>query len=144
MTEQEFDALPDREKDAAVAEARGWEAFTCGYFDFSESPRQREIEEWLDKVGLASVGDYFIDVESDFWKAAEDWKPTTSTATAWELVEEMTEDDPWFHLAHFSEDGWKVEFTTKGGGDSTTIPGSPTAPLAICIAYMKAKGAIVG
>lgn len=87
--------------DAWVATAvMGWEKFEVGYFGSDSSPRQNELEEWMDKNEIESVGDYFIDVDKDFWIEEEKWKPSSDISAAWEVVEKMEGD--W----------WKMEFLT--------------------------------
>lgn len=69
---------------ADVARALGWEFITVGYFGDpeTETPRQVQLESWLSRVGVESVGDYWIDVEDDFWMRSVDWNPVNK----WEQV----------------------------------------------------------
>lgn len=67
------DENPSKEKMDKVAKidllarAMGWEILTVNYFGEDETPRQVELKDWLDRVGIESVGIYYVDVEKDFW-----------------------------------------------------------------------------
>lgn len=123
MTEQEFLDLSPRDRDAAVTEARGW--------------RLGRREDDLGDVWLLADGGY--PRGSIYHSLPQMYLPTTSIATAWELVEEMRAGN-WagevtagdgFSAAFFK---WDVEESHEGYAD--------TAALAISIAYLKVKGLI--
>lgn len=80
-------ALGDLELTRLCAIAMGYEFLAVGYFGGEdETPRQRELADWLDKVELDSVGDYWINVADDFFIEAEDYKPLISDAQCFALV----------------------------------------------------------
>jgi len=149
-----------RELDALVAEkVMGWEYLEVGYFgEEDETPRQVELNDWLDKVGIESIGPYFIDVERDFWIYASDmwghgWNPSTNIADAWRVVEKLCNwdvDDNMLVLEgqgpDIEEEGqpgwvakqwWKADIVGIAGHN---IGEADTAPHAICLAALKAVG----
>lgn len=73
--------------DREVAEALG---NTFVHVDYSLSVDatdwQKENERWMEDNNLDSVGDYFVNVEKNYWIAVEDWHPSTNGAQAWELM----------------------------------------------------------
>lgn len=83
MTDEEIDAL-------TAQHVCGWEYLVVNYFGTEdETPRQKELEQWLKVNGIESVGEYWIDVEKDFWMPAygrHGWQPTRNIAQAWQIV----------------------------------------------------------
>lgn len=68
----------------------GWEALHVDYFGTKdETPRQRELAQWLAEVGLSEVGDYFIDPSINFWIAQSDWRPDVDWNDMQDVIEHM-------------------------------------------------------
>lgn len=140
---------PGVELDRLVAEkVMGWESFTMGYWDtaqrnhypYHESERQTELEGWLETVGFPElVGHYFIDVESDFFTAVGNWKPSIDIACAWRVIEYLREKGFTIYLFYNTESEgsylWRVGFRSDQVWPPTGE--AETAPLAICIAALK-------
>ena len=139
MTEKEFLALGPREQDAAVAIARGeekpiwtlmkgeWVGTIFNVLSRDEcSPNEDHgLLGWLKEGGLGvRVVPFFV----------------TDIATAWELVEEMRAELFSVRLA-FSD---ALRYMFPCGNEYRAWPDAIFAlePIHICIAYMKAKGAI--
>jgi hypothetical protein len=93
--------LTDSEIDCAVAEAMGWEVFELGYFGTEEeTPRMRELSEWLDKMEIDYVGTYAIDVSKDFampidTMMAEGFHPSTDLNAAFHAQAVVIEKVGW-------------------------------------------------
>ena len=115
MTEQEVLTLEPRERDAVVAVALGW--------------KQTKVE----RAGNSyEVGDVLPHLP----------RFTTSIAHAWELVEEMEEAGwHWCSLHYTTTQKGPTFHFWKPGTDGLAFM-ADTLPLAICLAYMFAKGAI--
>ena len=133
-----------RELDDRVAvSVMGWEVFTLSYFGTEdETPRMRELHDWLTRVGIESVGVYYIDVERDFWRDSDDFQPSTDIAAAWEVVEKVREH---FNFELDGDDVWQVWFRPFRMRDGYRVyygiavsDSGDTAPLAICLAALKA------
>lgn len=83
-------ALSDGEMVRACALACGWESFDVGYVGADdESPRQRELSDWMESVDLASIGEYWISVKDDVWIERELFNPLTNDAQAFALVKKF-------------------------------------------------------
>lgn len=72
---------------------------------------------------------------------AGEWSPSTSISAAWEVVENMKEDGDVF-IEWWQDDLWTVSNKPIGVRDNGVILEADTAPLAICLAALKAVGAI--
>jgi|SRR3990167_1650552 len=86
---------------------------------------------------------YWCHPEEDRWTPLEVFKPSTSIADAWEIVNKLCRDGHWFDLWHRSGDGsiwWTAEFDTITEKQSV----GPTAPHVICLAALKLVGALDG
>ena len=126
MTESEFLAMSPREQDAAVAEARGWKLAPNDYGEL-----------W----GVTAGGGRFCVP-----------KFTEDIATAWELVEEMQADGfDGYCVAegevYFSKgDVHNRAVLSSFGASSPPVDdwSAATQALHISIAYLKAKGVILG
>ena len=147
--------------DAWIAEkVMGWEKFNVEYYGTDEcSERQYVLRDWMKEVELDSVGTYFIDVDSDFWKETRDWKPSTDIAAAWEVVEKLLASEKWetFDLQWFHERSecqpkrplqpwWAIfiPFEPEGGEFDDwwwASAAGETAQIAICRAALKAVDA---
>lgn len=138
-----------RQIDALVAEAMGREILEVGYFgsrgdsllEPHETPRQVELEEWLDRVGIESIGTYYVDVKADWWREVDEWSPSTDIAAAWEIVDYTKESYVvkleyglwWIDNRVY----WKAELRSENG----TYKGEdPRMPMAICYAFLKSQG----
>jgi hypothetical protein len=133
MTEQDFLALSPRERDAAVAEARGWRRVKPQYKEYEhaiENPETGDVTEWIAYPG------------GGFGACGNMWPSfTEDIATAWELVEEMQADGLSITVAAYhGGDVWASVANNVDNDTADAYVGG--APLAISIAYMKAKGAI--
>jgi len=130
---------------AAVAvQVMGWEPLTVGYLGTDDAtPRQIELHDWLNRVRLDAVGEYFIDVSNDFWIDVKDWAPSTEITSAWVVVQTLhrrgywcqmrtpfDDDDPrcWAGFTPHGMSGW------NGRPDHWTH--AKTLPLAICLAAL--------
>jgi hypothetical protein len=72
------------------------------------------------------------------------WSPSTDIAAAWEVVDHLTRDRGEgpileFGLTRDFEHSWEAEFSIRSGG-LNALAYSDTAPLAICLAALKAIG----
>lgn len=67
------------------------------------------------------------------------WNPSEDIADAWEVVERMRELGWNLSMWNTHDGGWYCETETKIG--AREFAESPTAPLAICCAALKAVGA---
>ena len=119
---------PGRELDALVAEkVMGWW--------------------WGDDESPAGAGWY----EHDDPKRARDWSPSQNIADAWEVVEKLVADGfspDLLHMPHQPESSWTCHIDNSLG-DTKTYIGIPvaacsgkTVPHAICLAALKAVGAL--
>jgi hypothetical protein len=126
------------ETDALVAErVMGWEKIEIKYFGSDSTPRQNELEDWMHKVGLCYLGDYFIDIDRDFWIEVENWKPSTDIAAAWEVVKEMNAKGFWCYInllssqcrATFEFVKNRKRYTAYGGIDEESLAISRAALL---------------
>lgn len=58
---------------AFIAKFMGYKRVTVGYSGTEEETEwQRNNEQWMDKVGITMVGDYYVDVENDEWMFCDD------------------------------------------------------------------------
>jgi len=124
MTETEFLALEPREQDALVAEkVMGWTAKRLGK------------EPWPDGSYCDGITNSSC---TEFWFTEE-------IAPAWQVVEKMREEGHTFVL-HHSDILFARFFLTSDGGivrkDRDYWGEADTAPLAICLAALRAKGVI--
>lgn len=50
----------------------GWEHVTVGYFgEEDETEWQRQNEDWMDKVGMDSIGDYWVNIQGNRFLPAD-------------------------------------------------------------------------
>lgn len=164
-----------KELDILVAETvMGWEYLEVDYSGTEdETPRQVELEDWIEKVGIESIGPYFVDVGRDFWVYASDmwgrgWHPSEDISAAWPIAEKLglmlipvtvypsedswrafkkEETETWWACvsayatmylpveAYRDEWGGYVGWVEKEVGVDDV---AKTAPLAICLAALKA------
>jgi hypothetical protein len=60
-------------KNAFIANFMGYKRVTVGYSGSEEETEwQRNNEQWMNKVGITMVGDYYVDVDNDEWVHCED------------------------------------------------------------------------
>ena len=146
MTEAEFLALEPRERDALVAtEVMGWHEYPAhlwGELWQDGWPFHRPCEQchevWVEeKEEPATPCEPYIS------------RYTTSIADAWQVVEKMREDRNWsFEIHRWSnkeagrENGLWASWFYPLVGSCAGCEAGDTAPLAICIAALKAKGEI--
>lgn len=135
--------------DTMIAEkVFGWERLVVGYFGLrdSETPRQVELEGWLDELGVESVGEYFIDVPSKLCISVDERQFSTSMAAAWLVVEKMCADGwSWESVgggALGHQSGWRAHFykypiSLQDSVDWPRSGDAPTMPHAICIAALR-------
>jgi hypothetical protein len=112
----------------AIAEKiMGWEAF---------KDDDGTIISWVTEYGNL----FFSDDEGS------EWQPSTDMADAWQVVEKMAEDNEWVlnELEHSLDhegriNGFYCYFHHLEIGSGGSVK-AETAPLAICLAALKAKG----
>lgn len=126
MTEQDFFEMDDRERDAVVAErVMGWHPCLGGCC-------------WLGEDGNRTAGRLQY----------QSFNPTTSIAAAWQVVEKHANGVwNWRIIQNDSTEPYRQWFVEVRLGYSTSYDKAfpvwaATAPLAICIAALKAKGVI--
>ena len=74
------------------------------------------------------------------WFSIDDWCPSTDIAAAWEVVEKMGESGLFVSVGN-TLSGLYVCITCKPNDRKSTIETvSESAPMAICLAALKAKG----
>ena len=86
MDVDSLDAGP--ELDALVAEqVMGWEYLRVRYFGSpNETPREVELHDWMERLDLTSIGEYWIDESAEFWIETEYWLPSRYDADAFSQV----------------------------------------------------------
>lgn len=116
----------------------GWEPLEIGYYGTdSETLRQKELEDWIDKVGIEAVGFYWIDVDTDFWmdmSGWQGWRPSTNIAQAWQVLEKF----PWpdYHVAVYTRgSAWSCDIQKIDG--RLCAETEETVPLAICMCALE-------
>lgn len=132
MLESEFLALEPRERDAEVARARGW------VYGLRGDGISGEV--WREADGSYARGTMWSSFPSNF-------TPTTSIASAWELVEEM---EPYHFDLGLRNDGWLCRLCSgtdnsrhfEAYGGRRPRYDQAAVALSICLAYLKAKGKI--
>ena len=141
-----------RELDALIAEkVMGWKLFRVGYCGTDdETPEQGKYEKALDRAGFDSVGWYvWTGGKVVLWEDGftKEHCFSTNIADAWEVVEKlgrwrgfdfmlvMPDPEQTFHL-HTYEAGWYE--ATNDGPERRVVSDADTAPLAICLAALKA------
>ena len=146
MTRAQWDAMELRERDAVVAEkVMGLEYLCVGYFGTEdETPRMRELHGWMGRVGIWSVGSYFVNVDSDFWIEAERRQYTTSWDAMREVVEKMRAAGWSWSVDHT----WGARYARAGftrlHKDEYASGYAEAAPEAVCIAALTALGHMEG
>jgi hypothetical protein len=134
---------PLRSLDAEVAETVfGWESFRCGYFGTEdETPRMEQLSDWMDRVGLDAVGDYFIDEAAEFFVSAEDFRPSKDIATAWQVHQKMCGSRLGVRIRYF--DALKAQTEPIAGfrvaWPDVLVVLRDTMPEAICRAALEAR-----
>ena len=128
-----------RELDAKIAEkVMGWKIYTPtnGYGDAFTLEYYSQPGEDI-KIALAEVQKWAIGK----LRAVSKWNPSTNIAHAWEVVEKLKEDHPrWYFELHWRHDAkYRFQITEMHVGyNNTLIDWGETAPLAICLAALKA------
>jgi hypothetical protein len=135
--------------DALVAEkVMGWERLEVNYFGTEdETPRQKELEQWLTDVGINSVGDYWIDVGRKFWMPIygwHGWQPTRNIAQAWQALEKFPVPRYYVRLLTTETGNWRCDIELRGGDGPVVSAYDKSAPLAICLCALKAVGGADG
>lgn len=75
-----------------IARFMGFDKVRVGYFGCDdETEWQRKHEFWMDKVGMESVGDYFVDVDNDEWLFCDDVNYDKSWDALMPVVAELKE-----------------------------------------------------
>ena len=132
MTQDEIQELRDWS-----AKKMGWELLHIDYFGTpDETPRQKELESWLlDEVKLEEIGDFYIDVDKNFWMPIEEWLPDIDLNQCFMLVEKMREEGLRLQLDNFqgfNESVWCAVF--NNGSSDITFNEGPNPALAIIMA----------
>ena len=142
--------------DAWIAErVMGWEYLKVGYIgvtegDDAETPRQRELDHWMDAVSLDQIGEYYIDVENNTWVCLkENWQwsgggavfaPSTNMSDAWKILERLHEQDWEYSVSPNHAMLCHKEWITDSVAQSRpVIEAKGDVPLAVCRAALKAK-----
>lgn len=88
--------------DRLAEEVMGWEKLDMGYWgDMSETPRQTELKDWIEKAGITSVGDYWIRLDPEWWMECDGWDPTDDANAAVQVMEATMVEWGW-HFKVFS------------------------------------------
>lgn len=129
-----MDEITDGELNAlAATKIMGWELLTVGHFGTDdETPRQKELEEWIEEHGIESVGSYWIKANTHLWINAEYWSPTTDISQAWQVLEKFPY--PKYQIVVKSDpDGW----TCINVGETYARANAENAAKAIVLAVLK-------
>lgn len=119
-----------------ATEIMGWEELRIGYYGTEdETPRQKELEDWLDKLGVESVGEYYIEVNKNYIFPKELWEPCKLIEQAWEVLEKFPPKDYKIIICP-SYNGWICQINKWTEWSLPTE--TETAPMAICLAALKA------
>ncbi len=121
--------MTDRELDVLVAEkVMGWEPkeSVTGHYD-----------QWTDKEGKLRT------TWSDALPIAFCWRPSTSIADVWEVVESVSNELVWLALEgpapyDASKEGWRCSIISYDPDVPTHCVDAATAPRAICLAALRA------
>ena len=131
------------ELDTLVAtKVMGWESIAIGYFNSDEeTSRQNELEDWINNVGIDSIGDYYIFVPDSFWVEKDDWSPSTDILAAWQVVEKMRDIGEGCQVNILTGIFKKYRVTVREFKMNCTVVDivDNTAPEAICKAALIAK-----
>lgn len=133
--------MDSREIDSLVAEKiMGFELLEVRYWDHDETERQKEIKEWLNKVGLDMVGEYYIDIKNDFWIRKDYYRPTEEISSAWEIVEKLDLNE--FCVSRFYTLNNDLEYHVymDDGTKNYEVIKAPTLNMAICKATLRTVG----
>lgn len=122
--------MTDRQRDALVAETMGWQWYTMddrniltdSDFSYVESPYKKGKHAAMDDLGGAGV-----------CRAVPHF--TIDIAAAWKAVEQVKEHH--FTLEYFADDS---QWHARTGTDDSFAYVADTAPEAICLAALRAKG----
>lgn len=128
-----------------ATQVMGWELLRIGYFGTEEeTPRQKELEDWIEEHHIDSVGEYWIKEDTHFWLRKENWTPTEDIHQAWMVLEKFPYRQAKGVTLCDAMNGWVCEISDGGTFHQAS---ADTAPLAICLAALKAireKEAISG
>ena len=134
MSESEFLALEPRERDALVAEkVMGW---TNIRWDAGTTWMRDCLDAW---IGEPPEGEPYNNWPESLYEF------TTDISAAWQVVEAVDPlmgNSPWDFVLARTDGGWICNFHAEWFEQVADGYEAPTAPLAICIAALKAKGVI--
>jgi hypothetical protein len=87
-------------------EVMGWEKLTIGYVGCTdepnpETPRQRELLNWIEAAGIQNVGDYWIRLDPEWWMECQGWDPTDDANAAVDVMNAAMVEWGW-HFKVFS------------------------------------------
>lgn len=139
--------------DALIAQyVMGWKPHTVGYFgvkegDSAETKEQVELEAWAHKNGLQTIGDWWIDLDDQFFIKQDEWTPSTDIEQAYKALRRCIRGVPQndMHIEYLGGCGWEVstcyDRDTYPGGDGDkpkkhkwkSWHKSDTLPQAICV-----------
>lgn len=120
----------------------GWELLEVNYVGTpEETQRQKELEDWMDKNKLKSVGLYWIDVEKDFWISAIGylgWRPTEKIGQAWSVLEKFPDSEYLIDITRINDDFWSIKIDNR---KERLYPwhADKNICVAICLAALYAK-----
>jgi hypothetical protein len=128
--------------DIVLAEnVMGWEYLEVGYFENGAGERQYELSSWMQKVGLGTVGAYFIDVPEDFFILVDDFTPSTDANDALKVVDKFCEEGVDTDIFITSK---RISVRLQGVEDGVNVSvgyaEAETAPLALCLAMLQPLG----
>jgi hypothetical protein len=128
--------------DIVLAEnVMGWEYLEVGYFENGADERQYELSSWMQKVGLGTVGAYFIDVPEDFFILVDDFTPSTDANDALKVVDKFCEEGVDTDIFITSK---RISVRLQGVEDGVNVSvgyaEAETAPLALCLAMLQPLG----
>ena len=143
--------IAGRDLDAQVAEkVMGWQRMSWKAYHDLERAAGRIREDWEDERPTLTYS--WHDQSGAMTEQAEDmdeengWHPSEDIAAAWEVVEKLHAQGMRGMALHTEDDGWRftIQHPTKGscGHDhwENNEGIADTAPLAICLAALKAVG----
>ncbi len=140
MNIDEMEASP--EMDALIAErVMGYEIFDLTYYGSDdETPRQRELEPWLEQRGITHIGRYYLDVANNDWKDTRSWHPALNIEDAFDIVEKLRQKKIYLMRLTNGDSNYACWLGPGLTGLWSAVAVGDTPEMAICRAALKAMG----